>query len=55
MWVRARAGVAVALIMLIAGCSREPDAKGAQADMGESRAAVQTEVKAAARVLATGD
>lgn len=55
MWVRARAGVAVALIMLVAGCSREPDADGARADMDESRAAVQTEVKAAARVLAAGD
>jgi hypothetical protein len=52
---RARTGVAVALIMLIAGCSREPDAKDAQADLDESRSAVQAEVKDAARVLAAGD
>jgi hypothetical protein len=47
--------MAVALVILVAGCSREPNAKDAQADMDESRSAVQAEVKAAARVLAAGD
>jgi hypothetical protein len=53
--VRARAGVALALVVLTVGCSREPNAKDAQADLDESRSAVQAEVKAAARVLAGGD
>jgi hypothetical protein len=44
-------GVAVALVVLAAGCSRDPDAKDAQADLDESRSAVQAEVKDAARVL----
>jgi hypothetical protein len=51
---RACTGVAVASMVLIAGCSREPDSKDAQADMDESRSAVRAEVKGAARVLAAG-
>jgi hypothetical protein len=48
---RAWFGVVLVLTVLIAGCSREPDSKDAQADVGKSRAAVRAEVKNAAQVL----
>lgn len=48
-------GVAIAVVVLAAGCSREPDAKDAQADVDKTRSAVRAEVKDAAQVLEEGD
>ena len=36
---------AVAILLLVGGCSLQPDAKEAQANLDKSRAAVATEVK----------
>jgi hypothetical protein len=47
--------VVIAVVVLVAGCSRAPDAKDAQADLDESRSSVNVEVRDAARVLSGGD
>jgi hypothetical protein len=50
-----RPGMAVALVILVAGCSREPDSKDGAANMREGRSVVVTQVRAAAKALTVGD
>lgn len=51
---RVQAVLVVLVIVLAAGCSREPDAKDAQADVDKSRSGVREEVKNAAQALTAG-
>jgi hypothetical protein len=53
--VRSWLGVTAALMVLAAGCSREPDSKDGAANMREGRSAVAAQVRAAAKALTVGD
>jgi hypothetical protein len=52
---RSQIGVVIAVVVLAAGRSREPDEKGAAADADRARAAVVSQLKDAAAALVRGD